>query len=73
MALDKAKLEKDISTGINEIDLTEGGVSSKIAKIIACSVDEYIKSATISVAAGITVTTSAGAGTTTSVGTASIS
>lgn len=76
MPLVKATLKANLETRIKGVDLANEDVPAKIAEILADEIDTYIKSATVTVAAGIPVSTAGTAaaqtGATTALGTATI-
>ena len=61
MPLVKATLASGLKTRIAAIDAKSGSISDKIADIVADEVDKYIKTATITVAAGVPVATAGSA------------
>lgn len=77
MALNKAALKAALEADIKAVDLEHADVPAKIAELLADRIDAYIKSATVTVAAGIAVSTAGSAaaqtGATTAPGTATIS
>lgn len=77
MPLVKATLKAQLEADFKGIKLGEDDAAAKVAEAVANRVDAYIKSATITVAAGIPVATAgsptAQTGTTTGPGTATIS
>lgn len=77
MALNKAKLIKDIIAIQTEMSEKEKPDFQTYAEKLATAIDEFVKSGTVTVATGISVTTAGTAtaqtGTTTSTGTGTIS
>jgi len=73
MALVKATLKNGIKALLTDMRTKEEVSDDLFADQLATLIDTYIKSGTVTVAAGIAVATSAGAGTTTSPGTGTIS
>jgi translation initiation factor 2 alpha subunit (eIF-2alpha) len=68
MPLEKPILKSGIQTLLTEMRTKEENADEYFADQLATLIDTYIKSATVTVAAGIAVTTSAGAGATTAPG-----
>ena len=73
MALNKAGFKSGIKALLNEMRTKEENADEYFADQLATLVDTYVKSATVTVNAGIAVTTSAGAGTTTTTGSGTLS
>lgn len=58
MALVKEILKQDIKTGLEKIKADDGvDIPGKMAEVISEAVDKYIKTATVTVSAGIPVST----------------
>ena len=73
MPLVKATLKSGIQALLTEMRTKEENADEYFADQMATLIDTYIKSATVTVVAGIPVTTSTGAGATTAPGTGTIS
>ncbi len=77
MSLNKAKLKSDIENLLEDMMKKEEKSFSEFAERLSTSIDTYIKTATVTVAPGITVNTAGTAaaqtGATTSTGTGTIS
>lgn len=77
MPLDKSKLKKDINSLLSDMRTRTEVSDAEFAMRLAGIIDEYIKSATITVPAGIAVSTAGGptaqTGTTTATAIAEIS
>ena len=73
MPLVKANLKNGIKALLTDMRTKEAISDDEFADRLSTLIDTYIKSATVTVAAGIAVTTNTGAGTTTSPGTGTIS
>jgi len=73
MALVKAILKNGIKSLLTDMRTKEEVSDDEFAEQLATLIDAYIKSGTVTVAAGIAVATSAGAGATTAPGIGTIS
>ncbi|MBI1837790.1 MAG: hypothetical protein HYR91_11060 [Flavobacteriia bacterium] len=72
MALDKIGLKNAVKTLLDEMKTKESDASEEFATKLADAIDTYVKSATITVQAGIVLTAGGYPGATTGTGTAII-
>lgn len=73
MPLNKPALKSGIQALLAEMRTKEENADEHFADQLATLIDAYVKTATVTVNAGIPVTTSTGAGTTTAPGTGTLS
>lgn len=73
MALVKETLKNNIKAIIADMRTREGNSDDEYADRMAGAIEDFVKSATITVQQGIPVSVSGGSGSTTSTGTATIS